>query len=108
MQTSSAPILAPSVTKPASVIDLHIEQLSGDKARMSNTEILKIQLDAFEKQLENAIASGMQEITFIHGIGNGTLRLELHKRLGRHPHVQYYEDAQKEKFGYGATKVKIK
>ncbi len=113
MQTPSAPTPAPSVTRPASIVDLHMEQLGGtllggDKARMSNTEILKIQLDTFEKQLENAIASGMQEITFIHGIGNGTLRMELHKRLGRHPHVQYYEDAQKERFGYGATKVKIK
>jgi dsDNA-specific endonuclease/ATPase MutS2 len=50
----------------------------------------------------------MDEIIFIHGVGNGTLRNELHKRLSGHKNVKYYEDAQKEKFGYGATKVKIK
>ncbi|MBC7923352.1 MAG: Smr/MutS family protein [Ferruginibacter sp.] len=108
MRENTAPVPAIAVTKPASVVDLHIEQLTGDSAKMSNSAMLQLQLDTFEKQLESAIATGMADITFIHGLGNGTLRTELHKRLGRHPHVQYYEDAQKEKFGYGATKVKIK
>lgn len=110
MQTQNQPSPAPvaSISKPASTIDLHIEQLVPDHSRMSKTEILKIQVETFEKQFENAIASGMPDITFIHGIGNGTLRMELHKRLSRHRHVQFFEDAQKEKFGYGATKVKIK
>jgi hypothetical protein len=104
--SSSTPVVP--LPKPASTIDLHIEQLRNDFAGMSKNEMLKVQLEAFEKNLENAIASGMHDITFIHGLGNGTLRTELHKRLGRHLHVQYFEDAQKEKFGYGATKVTIK
>jgi hypothetical protein len=110
MQMQNQPIPAPltSISKPAPTIDLHIEQLIPDHSRMSKTEILKIQVEMFEKQFENAIASGMPDITFIHGVGNGTLRMELHKRLSRHKHVQFFEDAQKEKFGYGATKVKIK
>ena len=108
MRENTAPAPSTPVTKPAPVVDLHIEQLTRDSAKMSNSAMLQLQLDTFEKQLESAIASGMADITFIHGLGNGTLRTELHKRLGRHPHVQYYEDAQKEKFGYGATKVKIK
>ncbi|MFD2936384.1 Smr/MutS family protein [Spirosoma flavum] len=98
-----------SVERPAAVVDLHIEELLPNGAGNRNSaELLKLQLDTFEKMLENAIASGMNDITFIHGIGSGSLRTELHKRLGHHPNVKFFEDAQKQKFGYGATKVTIK
>ncbi|MGA0556851.1 Smr/MutS family protein [Larkinella sp. VNQ87] len=97
------------VERPSAIIDLHINKLlpNGFGSR-TNTELLEVQLQEFERNLENAIASGMDDITFIHGVGNGVLRNELHRRLGKNPGVSYFEDAQKEKFGYGATKVKIK
>ena len=98
----------PVLPKPDHVVDLHIEKLKSDVSRLSNEEMLKIQLGAFENSLERAIANGMEEITFIHGSGSGALRTELHRRLSKNQHVQYYKDAQKEKFGYGATLVKIK
>jgi dsDNA-specific endonuclease/ATPase MutS2 len=50
----------------------------------------------------------MDEIIFIHGVGNGVLRTEIHKRLSKNKQVEYFKDAMKEKFGYGATLVKIK
>jgi Smr domain len=96
------------IERPASVIDLHIEKLTRDFMTLSNAQMIEIQLKAFENQLEKAIASGMDEITFIHGVGNGVLRTELHRRMSKHKNVKFFEDAQKEKFGYGATKVKIK
>ncbi|GAB3900874.1 hypothetical protein GCM10028803_24540 [Larkinella knui] len=98
-----------TLTRPSSIIDLHIGKLlpNGFGSR-TNAELLEVQLQEFERNLENAIASGMDDITFIHGVGNGVLRNELHRRLGKYPGVAYFEDAQKEKFGYGATKVKIK
>ncbi|MDJ1502502.1 DUF2027 domain-containing protein [Xanthocytophaga agilis] len=99
---------ANTVNKPASEIDLHIEKLTTNLIGLATAEMLQIQLQAFEKALDAAIAHGMHDITFIHGVGNGTLRNEIHRKLGKNVHVQYYEDAQKEKFGYGATKVKLK
>ncbi|WP_138483739.1 Smr/MutS family protein [Dyadobacter bucti] len=96
------------VEKPQQVVDLHIEKLTAKNSGLSNDAILKTQLAAFESNLELAIANGMEEITFIHGTGSGVLRSELHRRLGKNQHVEYYKDAQKEKFGYGATLVKIK
>lgn len=98
----------PAVAKPAAEVDLHIERLTTQLIGLGNAEMLKIQLEAFEKALDGAIAHGMHQITFIHGVGNGTLRTELHRRLSKHVHVKFYEDAQKEKFGYGATKVTFK
>jgi len=102
------PAAPTKIERPASVIDLHIEKLTRDFLTLSNTQMIEIQLKTFETQLEKAIASGMDEITFIHGVGNGVLRTELHRRMSKHKNVKYFEDAQKEKFGYGATKVKIK
>lgn len=94
--------------KPSAIIDLHIEKLSKDSLAMSNAQMLDLQLKTFEKHLEAAIASGSDEVTFIHGVGNGILRHEIHRRLSQHKFVKYFEDAQKEKFGFGATKAKIR
>ncbi len=91
-----------------SIVDLHLEKLSDAPETLTNAEKLTLQLDTFERQFERAIAAGRDEITFIHGAGNGVLRAELHRRLSKHQNVQYYEDAQKEQFGFGATFVKIK
>ncbi len=97
----------PALQKPAKEIDLHIEKIISSHHSLSNGEILRIQLDTFEKQLDTAIASGMTEITFIHGTGNGTLRTELHKRLSKNKQIRFFKDAQKDRFGYGATLVQI-
>jgi len=103
-----APTAKIELEKPEGVVDLHIEKLMEDFSKISKEEILKKQLAAFETSLEQAIGNGMEEITFIHGAGSGVLRDELHRRLSKNQHVQYFKDAQKEKFGYGATLVKIK
>jgi hypothetical protein len=97
-----------TVDKPAKEIDLHIEKLRNDYQFINNSEIMKIQLDHFHKTLDAAIVHQLPEVVFIHGAGNGTLRNELHKILGKHPRVQTFMDAQKEKFGYGATRVLLK
>lgn len=96
------------VQKPASEIDLHIEKLRDDHHFLGSSEMLNIQVDRFKKALEAAIVHQMHEITFIHGTGNGILRHELHKLLAKNQRVQTFMDAQKEKFGYGATKVVLK
>jgi hypothetical protein len=93
--------------KPPGEVDLHIEQLVKDSSKMSNSAMLKLQVETFEKNLNYAIASGMDEITFIHGIGNGVLRNEIHKHLSQIPHIKYFQDSQKSRFGYAATLVKI-
>lgn len=96
------------ITKKKLDVDLHIEKLTHQSAIMTNSQILQLQLDTFEKQLDNAILSNYEKIVFIHGVGSGVLRSEIHKKLSKHPLIEYYQDAQKEKFGYGATLVKIK
>jgi hypothetical protein len=89
-------------------IDLHIEKLTDKADRMNAGEMLDLQLDTFEKQLDKAIFENVGEVIFIHGVGNGTLRTEIQRRLSKHKNVAYFQDAQKERFGYGATSAKIK
>ncbi|MDR6944862.1 Smr/MutS family protein [Mucilaginibacter pocheonensis] len=94
--------------KPASEVDLHIEKLRDDHQFLQNSEMLNIQLAHFNKALDAAIVHQLPDVVFIHGAGNGILRHELHKILSKHPKVQTFMDARKEKFGYGATKVILK
>lgn len=94
--------------KPANEVDLHIEKLREDYQFLETGEMLQIQLSHFRKSLDAAIVHQMPNIIFIHGAGNGILRHELHKQLGKHPKVATFMDAQKEKFGYGATRVILK
>lgn len=89
-------------------VDLHIEAITDDHEFLSSEEKLIQQIATFEKTLDNAIAFGLDEITFIHGVGNGKLRMEIHKLLSKNSQVAWFKDAAKEKFGYGATLVKIK
>ena len=93
---------------PEHEIDLHIEQLVEDHSGMSNSAMLKLQLETFQDALDRAMAANMHEIVFIHGAGNGVLRKEIQKILSRTPGIKYFEDAKKEKFGYGATLVRLK
>jgi len=90
-----------------SEVDLHIEALKSDADQIKPNEMLDIQLQAFEQKLNQAIAAGLDEITFIHGVGNGILRNKIHKYLSQSDHIKFFKDAQKEKFGYGATLVRI-
>ncbi|HZY39788.1 MAG TPA: Smr/MutS family protein [Mucilaginibacter sp.] len=97
-----------TIEKPSKEIDLHIEKLRNDYQFIGSAEILNIQLAHFHKMLDAAIVHQLPEVVFIHGAGNGTLRHEVQKVLSKHPKVQTFMDAQKEKFGYGATRVMLK
>jgi hypothetical protein len=97
------------VVAPPHEFDLHLEALRPDnKEDLSNTAILRLQLDAFEDALSRALATNMHEIVFIHGMGNGVLRKEIHRQLSRNKDIKFFEDARKEKFGFGATLVRLK
>lgn len=93
-----------NLLKPKEEVDLHAEALGIDE-NLENYEILLAQIAAFQKSIESAIANNMTSITFIHGVGNGKLRMEIHKRMKDYSEVKYFEDANQTRFGYGATKV---
>lgn len=94
--------------EPEAEVDLHIEKLDADWNSLTPMLIMHKQTTTFEKKLDQAIACGMDEITFIHGVGNNVLKNEIHKRLSKDKRIDFFKDAKKERFGYGATLVKLK
>ena len=87
--------------------DLHIEKLVKDFSRMTNHDILIIQLDTARYHLEHAIRNRIPRIVLIHGVGEGVLKTELDFMLSRYKNVTF-EDANYQKYGLGATQVYIK
>lgn len=89
-------------------VDLHIHELLDDFRGLSNGEILEIQMEHFNARLNEALKKGPKNIVFIHGVGNGTLKLEIRKELDRKKTLLQYHDASFQEYGYGATMVKLK
>lgn len=89
------------------VVDLHIEVLDPGASALSPAEILDIQLRAFDKKMDEALLRGAASIRFIHGVGSGSLREQIHRRLAKMKQIRYFEDADKVRGGYGATIVHL-
>lgn len=91
---------------PPMEVDLHINQLVRSSRSMSNHEMLNLQLDTARHKLEFAIRKRIQKVVFIHGVGEGVLKMELEYLFGRYSNVKFY-DADYQKYGLGATEVYI-
>lgn len=91
---------------PPMEVDLHINQLVPKTRGLDNYEMLTIQLDAAKRQLDFAISKRIQKVVFIHGVGEGVLRMELESLFNRYENLKFY-DADFKKYGRGATEVYI-
>lgn len=91
--------------QPTLEIDLHIHQLTNSTKGMTNHDMLTLQIDTAKRQLEFAIRKRIQKVVFIHGKGEGVLKVELDYLFGRY-NVKHYE-ANYQKYGLGATEVYI-
>lgn len=88
-----------------SVVDLHIEKLSGNPALFSSAEILHMQLEAFEKYFDLARAHKLPHMTVIHGVGEGKLKNEIHERLRNRKGVKSFINRPHPLYGSGATEI---
>jgi len=86
-------------------VDLHIKQLTKSVKGLDNYDMLNMQLDTAKIKIEFALHKRIPKIIFIHGVGEGVLKTELHYLLNKYP-VKYY-DASYKKYGLGATEVYV-
>jgi dsDNA-specific endonuclease/ATPase MutS2 len=91
--------------QPPMEVDLHIGKLVASTTNMSNHDMLTLQIETAKRKLEFAIRNRIPKLVFIHGVGEGVLKLELEYLLGRY-NVSYY-DADYKKYGLGATEVYV-
>ena len=59
-----------------------------------------------KRRLEFAMQKRIQKIVFIHGVGEGVLKIELEYLFKRYEGIKFY-DANYQKYGQGATEVYI-
>lgn len=86
-------------------IDLHIEKLLPDSVKLDKRAILRVQLEAFENYLNQAIRLGVERVFVIHGVGEGKLRNAIATRLIKYPEVVSFKNEFHPRYGFGATEV---
>lgn len=89
-------------------IDLHIQELVDNPNDFTAGQIIEMQLARFKVALEGGLKSKATKMVFIHGVGNGKLKLELRKELDKNYPKLRYQDASFKEYGYGATIVFFK
>lgn len=92
--------------QPKMEVDLHINQSVKSSKGLSNFDMLNLQLETAKRQLDFAIGKRIQKIVFIHGVGEGILKEELHYLFKKYDNLKFY-DADHQKYGLGATEVYI-
>ena len=100
------PIRAKERYAPKMEVDLHIGQLVPSIKGLTNFDILNLQLETAKRQLEFAIGKRIPKVVFIHGVGEGVLKEELHYLFKRYDNIKFY-DANYQQYGLGATEVYI-
>lgn len=89
-------------------VDLHIEKLVEKWHTLDASTMLHIQLTECQKALELAISTHQDRIIFIHGMGSGRLKKEVHLLLNQTSGVYKYVCDYDLRYGYGATEVFLK
>lgn len=98
-------------TRPEQVVDLHEHKIldSATLGIMHEGDILREQLKVFSRNLDQAIAAGMESIIFIHGLGKGILKQAILVNLENHPYSVPLraEPAPEARYGAGALIIYI-
>lgn len=88
-------------------VDLHIHELVENEQGLTPGDKLDIQLKHFEKELNVAILNNEKRVVFIHGVGNGVLKLKIKSILEtKYPKLKF-QDASFQKYKFGATMVML-
>lgn len=90
------------------VIDLHIDALVDTTAGMTSADMLNLQIDTFQRIMNENLRNFGKKIIFIHGKGEGVLRQALTKELNNRYKGHDVQDASFQEYGYGATQVTIR
>ncbi|MDR1357019.1 MAG: DUF2027 domain-containing protein [Tannerellaceae bacterium] len=89
-------------------VDLHIDKLIDNLSGLTPGDMLRYQIDEFNRTLSQYANRKGQQIVFIHGKGNGGLRTSIEKELRRRYPSYTFQDASFLEYGFGATMVTIR
>ncbi len=86
-------------------LDLHLPALVPNPSAVPKHQVLSTQMKFFDDYIDEALRLGVDRVFIIHGVGNGILKREVHKRLHYVQFVKSYKCQYHEKYGFGATEV---
>ncbi len=88
-------------------VDLHMDEAALQNTQYSPAGILTLQMSRFHSAIEEAISKRLRKLVIIHGLGQGTLKMQIRKEL-QEKYPQYiYQDASFKEYGFGATLVHL-
>ncbi len=89
-------------------IDLHLEQLVEFPGKLDDWQRLHTQMQHVKKCLSAVFEKkSIRRVVFIHGVGTGVLKTELHNYLSDFNNL-YIKEGDFREYGAGATEVVIK
>jgi hypothetical protein len=88
-------------------VDLHIENLVEKPGNMSPGDIVNIQIKKFHEAMEDAVSRKAKRLIIVHGVGQGTLKLQIRKELQEKYPYYSFQDASFREYGFGATLVHL-
>lgn len=89
-------------------LDLHAENLVNDTSEFLPGELFSLQIEVLEKFIQKALSLDIKEVYIIHGIGSGKLKDGVSKHLRFRDGVKDYQNSFHNKYGFGATVVKLR
>jgi hypothetical protein len=88
-------------------IDLHMDEQDMQKTQFSLSGILALQMSRFHSALEEAVSKKYRRLVIIHGVGQGTLKMQIRKELQEKYPAYLFQDASFREYGFGATMVHL-
>ncbi len=88
-------------------VDLHIDKIIDNSSELSPSEIFSLQIKRLHESMEEAISNKMRRVVIIHGVGQGTLKIQIRKELQEKYPEFLFQDASFKEYGFGATLVHL-
>ena len=86
---------------------MDIDNLVENSNEYKPSEILDIQIKRFHESIQDAISNKMRRLVIIHGVGQGTLRMQIINELKNKYPEYLFQDASFKEYGFGATLVHL-
>jgi len=88
-------------------VDLHMDEADLQKSQFTQAGILSLQMSRFHTALEEAISKKYRRLVIIHGVGQGTLKMQIRKELQEKYPEYLFQDASFREYGFGATMIHL-
>lgn len=88
-------------------VDLHFDPESVQNGALNPSAILALQMSRFHAAVEEAIAKNLKRLVVIHGIGQGTLKMQIRKEIQEKYPAFVFQDASFKEYGFGATMIHL-